>query len=46
MSQITPYFGKDDPYDHIQNYESLMMLHDWEDEIMCLVFSLTLAGHA
>ena len=46
MPQITPYSSKDDPYDHIQNYESLMMLHGWDDEIMCRVFPLTLVGHA
>jgi len=46
MSQITSYLGKNDPYDHIQNYESLMILHGWDDEIMCKAFSLTLVGHA
>ena len=46
MSQITPYTGKDDPNDHIQNYESLMMFHGWDDEIMCWAFSLNLTGHA
>ena len=46
MTQITSYSGKDDPYDHIQNYESLMALHGWDDDIMCRAFSLTLLGHA
>ncbi|XP_052186695.1 uncharacterized protein LOC127797627 [Diospyros lotus] len=46
MPQINPYSGKDDPYDHVQNYESLMMLHGWDDEIMCRAFPLTLTGHA
>ena len=46
MPQITLYSGKDDPYDHVQNYESLMMLHGWDDDIMCRAFSLTLSGHA
>ena len=46
MPQITSYSGKDDPYDHIQNYESLMTLHEWDDDIMCRAFSLTLSGHA
>ncbi|XP_052203969.1 uncharacterized protein LOC127809246 [Diospyros lotus] len=46
MPQITSYYGKDDPYDHIQNYESLMMLHGWDDEIMCRAFPLTLVEHA
>jgi len=42
MPQMTPYWSKDDPYDHMQNYESLMMLHGWEDEIMCMASPLTL----
>jgi len=46
MPQITSYSGKDDPYDHIQNYESLMTLHGWDDDIMCRAFSLTLSGYA
>ncbi|XP_052181919.1 uncharacterized protein LOC127794713 [Diospyros lotus] len=46
MPQINPYSGKDDPYDHVQNYESLMMLHGWDDAIMCRAFPLTLTGHA
>ena len=46
MPQINPYSGKDDPYEHVQNYESLMMLHGWDDEIMCRAFPLTLTGHA
>ena len=45
MPQITPYLGKNDPYDHVQNYESLMMLHGWDDEIICKAFLLTLVGH-
>ena len=46
MPQIVPYSGKDDPNDHIQNYESLMLLHGWDDIIMCRAFFLTLTGHA
>ena len=46
MPQINPYSGKDDPYEHVQNYKSSMMLHGWDDEIMCRAFSLTLTGHA
>ena len=46
MPQVTTYSGKDDLYEHIQNYESLMMLHGWGDKIMCRAFSLTLTGHA
>ena len=43
MPQITPYLGKDD---HVQNYKSLMMLHGWDDKIMCQAFPLTIVGHA
>ena len=46
MPQITSYSRKDDPYDYIQNYESLRTLHGWDDDIMCRAFSLTLSGHA
>ncbi|XP_052171619.1 uncharacterized protein LOC127787595 [Diospyros lotus] len=46
MPQINPYSGRDDPYDHMQNYESLMMIHGWDNEIMCRAFPLTLTGHA
>ena len=46
MPHISQYTGKSDPHDHIQSYESLMLLHGWEDEIMCRAFSLTLTGHA
>ena len=35
MPQITSYSGKDDPYDHVSNYESLMVLHGWDGNIMC-----------
>jgi len=38
MPQVIPYSSKDDPYDHIQNYESLMLLHRWDDDIMCRAF--------
>ncbi|XP_052209227.1 uncharacterized protein LOC127812745 [Diospyros lotus] len=46
MPQITPYSNKDDSYDQMQNYESLMMLHGWDDKIMCRAFPLTLVEHA
>ena len=35
IPKLTLYLGKDDPCDHIQNYESVMLLHGWEDVIMC-----------
>ncbi|XP_052197290.1 uncharacterized protein LOC127804466 [Diospyros lotus] len=46
MPQITTYSGKDDRYDHMQNYESLMMLHGRDDAIICRAFPLTLVEHA
>lgn len=46
MPQVAPYFSKDDPYDYIQNCESLMLLHEWDDDIMYWAFFLTLTGHA
>ena len=46
MPSMATYTDKADPYDHIQSYESLMLLHGWEDEIMCRAFSLTLSGHS
>ena len=45
MPYMTTYADKTDPYDYMQNYESPLILHGWEDEIMCRVFSLTLTGH-
>ncbi|XP_039137116.1 uncharacterized protein LOC120274646 [Dioscorea cayenensis subsp. rotundata] len=46
MPQLTTYSGKGDPYDHMQNYEAVMLLHGWEDAIMCRAFPLTLTEHA
>ena len=46
IPQITPYSGKDDSYDHVQNTESLMTLYGQDDEIICRAFPLTLIRHA
>ncbi|XP_039119883.1 uncharacterized protein LOC120256214 [Dioscorea cayenensis subsp. rotundata] len=46
MPQLTTYSEKGDPYDHMQNYEAVMLLHGWEDAIMCRAFPLTLTEHA
>ncbi|XP_039115810.1 uncharacterized protein LOC120251332 [Dioscorea cayenensis subsp. rotundata] len=46
MPQLTTYSGKGDPYDHMQNYETVMLLHGWEDAIMCRAFPLTLTEPA
>ncbi|XP_039131811.1 uncharacterized protein LOC120268487 [Dioscorea cayenensis subsp. rotundata] len=46
MPRLTTYYGKGDPYDHMQNYEAVMLLHGWEDAIMCRAFPLTLTEHA
>ena len=42
MPQLPTFTGKEDPREHIQNYESIMLLHGWEDAIMCRAFSITL----
>ncbi|XP_039143940.1 uncharacterized protein LOC120281069 [Dioscorea cayenensis subsp. rotundata] len=42
MPQLTTYSGKGDRYDHMQNYDAVMLLHGWEDAIMCIAFQLTL----
>ena len=44
MPQITLYLGKDNPYNHMQNYEFFMMLRGLDDEI--IAFPLTLFGQA
>ncbi|XP_039133266.1 uncharacterized protein LOC120270321 [Dioscorea cayenensis subsp. rotundata] len=46
MPQLTTYSGKGDPYDPMQNYEAVMLLHGWEDAIMCRVLPFTLTEHA
>ena len=46
MPSLPTFSGKEDPYEHVQNYEAIMMLHGWEDAIMCRAFPITLKDHA
>lgn len=46
MTQGPLNAGQDDPDDHIQNHESLMMLHGEDAKNMSQAFSLTLSGHS
>ena len=46
MPSLPTFSGKEDPYEHVQNYEAIMMLHGWEDAIMCRAFLITLKNHA
>ena len=39
MPQIAPYTGKDDPEDHVENYESLTVFNGWDDEIVLGIFA-------
>ena len=42
MPQLSSFTGKEDPYEHVQNYEAITLLHGWEDAIMCRAFPITL----
>ena len=46
MPSLPTFSGKEDPYEHVQNYEAIMMLHGWDDAIMCRAFPITLKDHA
>ena len=46
IAQLLIFSGKEDSYEHIQNYEAIMFLHGWKDAIMCCAFSITLKDHA
>lgn len=42
MPQLTQYEGKEDPFNHIDNYSSCMELQWANDAIMCRAFLVTL----
>lgn len=41
---MEPFDESKDPFDHLETYKTLMLLHDYSDGVMCRVFSTTLKG--
>ena len=46
LPQLESYDGSKDPLDHIESFETLMLLQMTLDEVMCRVFQTTLKGAA
>ncbi|XP_028082294.1 uncharacterized protein LOC114283625 [Camellia sinensis] len=46
MSSINTFDGITDHVDHMEAYQTLMILHAFPNEIMCCTFSVTLKGSA
>ena len=46
LPQLKSYDGSKDPLDHIESFETLMLLQMTLDEVMCRVFQTTLKGAA
>lgn len=41
---IESFDGSKDPFEHLETYQTLMLLHDYSDVIMCRAFPVTLKG--
>lgn len=39
---MEPFDRSQDPFDHLETYKTLMLLHDYSDEVMCRAFPVTL----
>lgn len=39
---MEPFDGSKDPFDHLETYKTLMLLHDYSDGVMCRAFLATL----
>ncbi|XP_052188731.1 uncharacterized protein LOC127799057 [Diospyros lotus] len=46
LPQFPVYSGTGDPIQHVQQFESLVLLHGWDDVTACHVFTLTLVDYA
>lgn len=46
IPQIEWFDGSRDPFNHLETYKTLMLLHDYSDGVMCRAFSATLKGSA
>ena len=46
LPQLPVYSGTGDPIQHVQQFESLVLLHGWDDVTACHVFTLTLVDYA
>ena len=46
LPQLNSYDGSKDPLDHIESFETLMLLQMTPDKVMCREFSTTLKGTA
>lgn len=43
---MEPFDGSQNPFDHLETYKTLILLHDYSDGVMCRAFPTTLKGFA